>query len=155
MGIINTCNVRSGGKYIVFDNASQGLIIASALERIITRKDDLPSPLQFEDSGKIVHIYFTGNPQTQCLGEMNFHSDALSSYLTTLNMFHLRSLEQGVDIVAMGQQELTKKFERKRKHEDDNAMSDSTNMKKIKEECDDDNIESNNGVKVEPVVSDR
>ena len=141
-------------QYIVFDNASQGLIIASALERIITRKDGLSSPLQFEDSGKIVHIYFTGNPQTQCLGEMNFHSDALSSYLTTLNMFHLRSLEQGVDIVAMGQQELTKKFERKRKHEDDNAKSDSTNMKKIKEECDDDNIESNNGVKVEPVVSE-
>jgi tRNA (adenine-N(1)-)-methyltransferase non-catalytic subunit len=33
--IINHCNVRSGGKYIIYDNASQGLVVATALERII------------------------------------------------------------------------------------------------------------------------
>jgi hypothetical protein len=32
-------------------------------------------------------------------------------------MFHLRSLEQGVDIVEMGHQDQLKKLDRKRKHE--------------------------------------
>ena len=117
------------------------MIIASALERIITPKNNTSSPEQSEKNGKIVHIYFTGNPQTQCLGEMNFHCDDLSSYLTTLNMFHLRSLEQGVDIVAMGQQELVKKLDRKRKHDGTSESENTTG-------------EGNNGVKEEPVISE-
>ena len=132
-------------QYIVFDNASQGLIIASALERIITKKGNTSSETTYDTSGKLVHIYFTGNPQTQCLGEMNFDSKALTTYLTTLNMFHLRSLEQGVDIVAMGQQEITRKLDRKRKHEDESTECDSTNNETIKEESNDDKIECKNG----------
>ena len=82
----------------------------------------MPS-IEKEGEGKIVHIYFTGNPQTQCLGEMNFSCETLSNYLTTLNMFHLRSLEQGVDIVAVGLQEQMKKLDRKRKHQDSDSES--------------------------------
>jgi len=71
--IINTCNVRSGGKYIIFDNASQGLIAATALERIITNRvlPEVPS-LDMENKGKVVHIYFTGNPQTMLRGNEFF-----------------------------------------------------------------------------------
>ena len=105
-------------QYIIYDNASQGLVVATALERIIHQNSPHDSKASPDDTkGKIVHIYFTGNPQTQCLGEMNYSNEDLSRYLTTLNMFHLRSLEQGVDIVAMGQQDQLKKLDRKRKHE--------------------------------------
>ena len=81
--------------------------------------------LDHDARGKIVHIYFTGNPQTQCLGEMNFSNEDLSQYLITLNMFHLRSLEQGVDIVAMGKQDQMDKLDRKRKHDGFVAESNS------------------------------
>ena len=100
------------------------MIIAAALERIITQSGN-SSAVQFDDGGKIVHIYFTGNPQTQCLGEMNFSNEDLSQYLITLNMFHLRSLEQGVDIVAMGKQDQMDKLDRKRKHDGFVAESNS------------------------------
>ena len=127
------------------------MIIAAALERIITQSKN-PSSIQFDDHGKIVHIYFTGNPQTQCLGEMNFSSEAMSNYLTTLNMFHLRSLEQGVDIVAMGQQEITKKLDRKRKHEDSNADSETIKLEPLQEECNENLVECKNGVKEEQLM---
>ena len=88
------------------------------MERIINNRTvSGEQTLDHDICGKIVHIYFTGNPQTQCLGEMNFSNEDLSKYLITLNMFHLRSLEQGVDIVAMGQQEQMNKLDRKRKHD--------------------------------------
>ena len=88
------------------------------MERIINHRAlSGEQSLDHDIPGKIVHIYFTGNPQTQCLGEMNFSNEDLSKYLITLNMFHLRSLEQGVDIVAMGQQEQMNKLDRKRKHD--------------------------------------
>ena len=126
------------------------MIIAAALERIITQSKN-PS-IQFDGHGKIVHIYFTGNPQTQCLGEMNFPIEAMSNYLTTLNMFHLRSLEQGVDIVAMGQQEITKKLDRKRKHEDCNADSETIKLEPLQEECNENLVECKNGVKEEQLM---
>ena len=127
------------------------MIIAAALERIITQSGN-SSAVQFDDGGKIVHIYFTGNPQTQCLGEMNFHSEAISNYLTTLNMFHLRSLEQGVDIVAMGQQEITKKLDRKRKHEDSNADSGTIKSGRMQEVCNENIVDCKNGIKEEQLI---
>ena len=88
------------------------------MERVINHRAlSGEKSIDHDTCGKIVHIYFTGNPQTQCLGEMNFSNEDLSKYLITLNMFHLRSLEQGVDIVAMGQQEQMNKLDRKRKHD--------------------------------------
>ena len=88
------------------------------MERIINQRAlSGEQSLDHDMCGKIVHIYFTGNPQTQGLGEMNFSNEDLSKYLITLNMFHLRSLEQGVDIVAMGQQDQMNKLDRKRKHD--------------------------------------
>lgn len=53
-------------------------------------------------NGKVVHIYQTGNPQNAAVGSMNF-SPEVSENLSTLNMYHLRSLEQGEDITAMHQ----------------------------------------------------
>ena len=108
---------------MIYDTTSQGLIVATALERIITDRVFSPEPcldrenMSMDATGKIVHLYFTGNPQTQCLGEMNYSDEVLSAYLSTLNMFHLRSLEQGVDIVSIGKQEQMNRLNRKRKYE--------------------------------------
>lgn len=54
------------------------------------------------EDGKVVHIYQTGNPQSQAVSSMNFPTD-IAVNLSTLNMYHLRSLEQGEDITAMHQ----------------------------------------------------
>ena len=75
---------------MVYETGCQGMVIASALER-----------LGF--LGKIVHIYQTGSPQTQSISAMNFGTDKekLHEVLMTINMYHLRSLEQGKDITHM------------------------------------------------------
>lgn len=85
--LLNMTNVRSGGKYIILESGTQGLVVASALERLGSR-------------GRLVHIYQTGCPQTNALTNMNFSASALAQ-IHTLNMFHLRSLERGEDITAM------------------------------------------------------
>ena len=85
-------NVRAGGKYLVYETGCQGLVVAGALERV-----------GGSGGGKVIHVYQTGNPQTQSLGAMNFTSDVLANLLT-LNLFHLRSLEAGEDITLMHQQ---------------------------------------------------
>jgi len=88
--ILNSANIRSGGQYMVYETGCQGMVIASALER-----------LGF--LGKIVHIYQTGSPQTQSISAMNFGTDKekLHEVLMTINMYHLRSLDQGKDITHM------------------------------------------------------
>ena len=68
-------NVRAGGKYLVYETGCQGLVVAGALERV-----------GGSGGGKVVHVYQTGNPQTQSLGAMNFTSDVLANLLT-LNLF--------------------------------------------------------------------
>ena len=75
---------------MVYETGCQGMVIASALER-----------LGF--LGKIVHIYQTGSPQTQSISAMNFGTDKekLHEVLMTINMYHLRSLDQGKDITHM------------------------------------------------------
>ena len=50
----------------------------------------------------MVHIYQTGNPQSAAVNSMNFIPDVAKN-LSTLNMYHLRSLEQGEDLTAMHQ----------------------------------------------------
>ena len=109
---------------MVYETASQGFVIAAALERIIVKSSLRPATSSDEcastskpEEGKIVHLFYTGCPQCQCLGEMNFPDDVLDKYLSTLNMFHLRSLEQGVDIVAVGNQHELEKKERKKQHQ--------------------------------------
>ena len=87
--LASQANMRAGGKYLVYETGCQGLVVAGALERV--------------GGGKVVHVYQTGNPQTQSLGAMNFTSDVLANLLT-LNLFHLRSLEAGEDITLMHQQ---------------------------------------------------
>ena len=46
-------------------------------------------PNSHKDPFLVIHVYQTGNPQTQSLGAMNF-SPAVLANLVTLNMFHLR-----------------------------------------------------------------
>ena len=87
--LMNNANIRSGGKYMIYETGCQGIIIAAALERI-----------GCDPNGKIVHIFQTGNPQTTSLGAMNFGKEHLDN-LCTINMYHLRSLEQGKDITNM------------------------------------------------------
>ena len=86
--ILNNANVRSGGKYLVYETGCQGIIVASVLERL------------GGNAGKLVHIYQTGSPQTQSLSSMNFGDDK-TSIIQTMNMYHLRALEQGKDITHM------------------------------------------------------
>ncbi len=57
-------NVRSGGRYLVYETGCQGLVVASVLERVGA-----------DESGKVIHVFQTGNPQTQALGAMNFPED--------------------------------------------------------------------------------
>ena len=76
---------------MVYETGCQGIVIASALERL-------------GNLGKIIHIYQTGSPQTQSISAMNFggaNKEALNEVLMTINMYHLRSLEQGKDITHM------------------------------------------------------
>ena len=89
--LLNGTNIRSGSKVMVYESGCQGLLIAAALERIV----------ESEGNGKLIHIFQTGNPQTQCLNAMNFPPDILANYLSTLNMYHLRSLERGQSIEQM------------------------------------------------------
>ncbi len=84
-------NVRAGGKYLVYETGCQGLVVAGAVERVGA-----------QEGGKVVHVYQTGNPQTQSLDAMNFSQDVLDNLLT-LNMYHLRSMEAGEDITKMHQ----------------------------------------------------
>jgi len=84
--ILNGTNVRSGGKYLVYETGAQGIVVASVLERV-------------GENGKVVHIYQTGQPQTNCLSAMNFHQEVLDN-LKVINIQHLRSLEQGQDILV-------------------------------------------------------
>ena len=84
--------MRAGGKYLVYETGCQGLVVAGALERVGGG----------DGGGKVIHVYQTGNPQTQSLGAMNFRPEVLSNLLT-LNLFHLRSLEAGEDITLMHQ----------------------------------------------------
>ena len=83
--ILNNANIRSGGKYLVYETGCQGIIVASVLERL-------------GEIGKLIHIYQTGTPQTQSSLAMNFGD---SKTLHTLNMYHLRALEQGKEITHM------------------------------------------------------
>ncbi len=87
--LLNNANLRSGGRYMVYEAGCQGLVVAAALERV-----------GGDGEGRVVHLFQTGNPQTQHLNAMNFAPEVMRN-LTTLNMYHLRSLEQGHDITQM------------------------------------------------------
>ena len=84
--ILNGSNVHSGGKYLVYETGAQGIVVASVLERV-------------GEKGKVVHIYQTGQPQTNCLSAMDFSPEILDN-LKVINIQHLRSLEQGQDILV-------------------------------------------------------
>ena len=84
--VLSLTNVHSGGHYLVYETGAQGLVVAAVLERVGL-------------SGSVTHIYQTGQPQTNCLSAMNFPPAVLDN-LHVLNVQHLRSLEQGVDILA-------------------------------------------------------
>eukprot|EP00092_Neocalanus_flemingeri_P009600 GFUD01010332.1.p1 GENE.GFUD01010332.1~~GFUD01010332.1.p1 ORF type:complete len:709 (-),score=185.19 GFUD01010332.1:1548-3674(-) len=84
--ILNATNVHSGGRYLVYETGAQGIVVASVLERV-------------GEKGKVVHIYQTGQPQTNCLSAMDFSQEILDN-LKVINIQHLRSLEQGQDILV-------------------------------------------------------
>jgi len=84
--ILTGVNVHSGGRYIVYETGAQGLVVAAVLERTGA-------------SGKVAHIYQTGQPQTNCLSAMDFHPTVLTN-LSVINIQHLRSLQHGEDILA-------------------------------------------------------
>lgn len=81
--ILNMVNVQSGGRYMVYETGAQGLVVAAMLERI-------------GDAGELVHVYQTGQPQSNALNSMGLQN---SQNIKTLNIQHLRSLEQGKDIL--------------------------------------------------------
>ena len=83
--ILNSTNIQPGGRYIVYETGAQGVVVSAVLERV-------------GRVGGVVHVYQTGQPQTQCLGAMNFDSEVMET-LATINIQHLRSLEQGRDIL--------------------------------------------------------
>jgi len=84
--ILNSTNVHSGRRYLVYETGAQGIVVASVLERV-------------GESGKVIHIYQTGQPQTNCLSAMDFSVPVLNN-LKVINIQHLRSLEQGQDILV-------------------------------------------------------
>jgi len=84
--ILTMTNVHSGGRYLVYETGAQGLVVSSVLERVGAR-------------GSVTHIYQTGQPQTNCLAAMDYPQDVMDS-LDVINIQHLRSLEQGQDILA-------------------------------------------------------
>ena len=51
------------------------------------------------DKGSVTHIYQTGQPQTNCLAAMDYPQKVMDC-LDVINIQHLRSLEQGQDILA-------------------------------------------------------
>jgi len=84
--VINCTGVRSGGRYLVYETGAQGLVVAAVLERVGL-------------TGSVAHIYQTGQPQTNSLAAMGFSSEVLAN-LHIINVQHLRSMEQGKDILA-------------------------------------------------------
>ena len=90
--LMNNANIQAGGRYVVYETGCQGLVVSAALERV-----NCPS----DETGRIVSMYQTGTPQTNCLNAMNYPSEVLDQRLLHLNTFHLRSLEQGCDIGSM------------------------------------------------------
>jgi len=85
--ILNNANIRSGGRYMIYEVGCQGMVVASAFERL-------------GNEGKLVHLFHTGMPQTQSLNSMNFSKPSMDN-LMTLNLYHLRALEQGKDITQV------------------------------------------------------
>merc|ERR1719234_2929089 len=84
--ILTMTNVHSGGRYLVYETGAQGLVVSSVLERVGAR-------------GSVTHIYQTGQPQTNCLAAMDYPQEVMDS-LDIINIQHLRSLEQGQDILT-------------------------------------------------------
>ena len=84
--ILNSANVHSGGRYLVYETGAQGLGVAAVLERV-------------GREGSVTHVYQTGQPQTNCLAAMDFPKEVTDN-LHVLNVQHLRSLEQGQDILV-------------------------------------------------------
>jgi len=84
--LLNMTNIHSGGRFLVYETGAQGVVVAAVLERVGA-------------SGKVVHIYQTGQPQTSCLSAMNF-TEQVTNSLHTINIQHLRSQEQGKDILV-------------------------------------------------------
>jgi tRNA (adenine-N(1)-)-methyltransferase non-catalytic subunit len=84
--ILHSVNVHSGGRYLVYETGAQGIVVAAMLDWLGSR-------------GGLTHVYQTGQPQTNCLAAMDF-SPAVLANLRVVNIQHLRSLQQGVDILA-------------------------------------------------------
>ena len=84
--LLTMTNVHTGGNYLVYETGAQGLVVSSVLERVGAQ-------------GRVTHVYQTGQPQTNCLAAMDYPPDILAN-LHVLNIQHLRSLEQGQDILA-------------------------------------------------------
>jgi len=84
--ILTMTNVHSGGKYLVYETGAQGLVVSSVLERV-------------GHQGSVTHIYQTGQPQTNCLAAMDYPPEVMAN-LNVINIQHLRSLDQGLDILA-------------------------------------------------------
>jgi len=81
--ILNMANVQSGGRYLVYETGAKGLVVAAMIERV-------------GDAGEVIHVYQTGQPQTTALNSIGLQE---SEQLRTINIQHLRSLEQGRDIL--------------------------------------------------------
>ena len=85
--ILHSANVHTGGRLLVYETGAQGIVVAAVLERL-------------GSSGALTHVYQTGQPQTNCLTAMDFPREVTAN-LRVINIQHLRSLEQGRDILAL------------------------------------------------------
>jgi len=88
--LVNNANIQAGGNYIVYETGCQGLVVSAVLERI-----NCPTA-----NSVIVSMYQTGTPQTNCLAAMNYPPEVLKKRVLNLNTFHLRAMEQGLDIAV-------------------------------------------------------
>ena len=89
--LLNNVNIQSRGKYLIYESGCQGVVVSAALERIGSHPD-----------GKLIYVYQTGEPQTYGLNAMNYTKEAMDN-MSTINLYHLRALEQGKNITHMHQ----------------------------------------------------
>jgi len=140
--ILNGANVHSGGKYLVYETGAQGIVVASVLERV-------------GEKGKVVHIYQTGQPQTNCLSAMDFSKEILDN-LKVINIQHLRSLEQGQDILVNhfppknGQNGDTDEPPKKKPHTDSDKNNGKSDEKPFRMNLREQSVATYNLVKAEP-----
>ena len=94
--LLNACNVRSGGHYIVVDNYT-GILAAAVIERLVGDGIGFPESL---DPGTCIQMYLEQGPSASwrtCVDALNLPSSLLSRILLSYQMNQSRELLQVSD----------------------------------------------------------